>query len=145
MVLGSLVQSVARESQRSAAFETLNDRTNDPRTILPQVRRQQFDNFSPIQQQEKPIINRRLPIRPRTTTPRLAQPIQPVQPAQFATFNQKHQDEMRQHQLAVENVLRLQQQQERQTNFQQQQQQPNFFTPVSAPVQQAPSNLVQEA
>jgi hypothetical protein len=54
---------------------------------------------------------------------------------------------MRQHQLAVENVLRLQQQQERQTNFQQQQQrqQPNFFTPVSTPVQQAPSNLVQEA
>ena len=128
----------------------MNERTNDPRTILPQVRRQQFDNFSPIQQQEKPIINRRLPIRPRTTTPRPAQPIQPVQPAQpaqFATFNQKHQDEMRQHQLAVENVLRLQQQQERQTNFQQQQQrqQPNFFTPVSTPVQQAPSNLVQEA
>merc|ERR1712241_429632 len=117
---------------------------NDPRTILPQVRRQQFDNFSPIQQQEKPIINRRLPIRPRTTTPRPAQPIQPVQPAQFATFNQKHQDEMRQHQLAVENVLRLQQQQERQTNLQQQQQ-PNFFAPVAAPVQQAPSNLVQEA
>jgi hypothetical protein len=143
-------QSVSRESQRSAAFETLNERTNDPRTILPQVRRQQFDNFSPIQQQEKPIINRRLPIRPRTTTPRPAQPIQPVQPAQpaqFATFNHKHQDEMRQHQLAVENVLRLQQQQERQTNFQQQQQrqQPNFFAPVSAPVQQAPSNLVQEA
>jgi len=47
----------------------LNERTNDPRTILPQVRRQQFDNFSPIQQQEKPIINRRLPIRPEPQPP----------------------------------------------------------------------------
>lgn len=151
-------QSVARESQRSAVFETLNDRNNDPRVHLPQVRRQQFDNFSPIQQERKPIINRRLPIRPTATTPRPAQPIQPAQPVQFKNFNQfqvqpqesqTRQEQMREHQLAVQHVLQLQQQQERQT---QQQQQPNFFVPVSAqraPAQpqqaQAPSNLVGSA
>lgn len=148
-------QSVARESQRSAVFETLNDRNNDPRVHLPQVRRQQFDNFSPIKQEQKPIINRRLPIRPTATTPRPAQPIQPAQPAQFNNFNQfqvqpqesqTRQEEMRQHQLAVQQVLQLQQQQERQTQ-QQQRQQPNFFVPVSAQPQQAqaPSNLVGSA
>jgi len=144
-------QSVARESQRSAVFETLNDRTNDVRTMLPQARRQQFDNFSPVQQQQKPIINRRLPIRPTATTPRPAQPIQPAQPAQFAS--QSQQDALRQHEFDLQQVLRQQQQQQRQTTQQQQRQQPrqqpqrqqpNFFAPVSAPAQQAqaPSNLV---
>merc|ERR1711971_892960 len=101
---------VARESQRSAVFETLNDRTNDVRTMLPQARRQQFDNFSPVQQQQKPIINRRLPIRPTATTPRPAQPIQPAQPAQFAS--QSQQDALRQHEFDLQQVLRQQQQQQ---------------------------------
>jgi len=147
-------QSVARESQRSAVFETSNDRNNDPRVHLPQVRRQQFDNFSPIQQEQKPIINRRLPIRPTATTPRPAQPIQPAQPAQFNNFNQfqvqpqesqTRQDQLRQHQLAVQQVLQLQQQLERQQPQQRVQQ--NFFVPVSAPTQQAqaPSNIVPSA
>jgi hypothetical protein len=145
-------QSVARESQRSAVFETLNDRTNDVRTMLPQARRQQFDNFSPVQQQQKPIINRRLPIRPTATTPRPAQPIQPAQPAQFAS--QSQQDALRQHEFDLQQVLRQQEQQQRQTGQQQQRQaqqqfrqQPNFFAPVSAPSQQAqaPSNLVGNA
>jgi len=145
-------QSVARESQRSAVFETLNERTNDVRTMLPQARRQQFDNFSPVQQQQKPIINRRLPIRPTATTPRPAQPIQPAQPAQFAS--QSQQDALRQHEFDLQQVLRQQQQQQRQTGQQQQRQaqqqlrqQPNFFAPVSAPAQQAqaPSNLVGNA
>merc|ERR1712060_112388 len=122
------------------------------RVHLPQVRRQQFDNFSPIQQEQKPIINRRLPIRPTATTPRPAQPIQPAQPAQFNNFNQfqvqpqesqTRQEHLRQHQLAEQHVLQMQQQQERQT----QRQQPNFFVPVSAQPQQAqaPSNLVESA
>jgi len=145
-------QSVARESQRSAVFETLNERTNDVRTMLPQARRQQFDNFSPVQQQQKPIINRRLPIRPTATTPRPAQPIQPAQPAQFAS--QSQQDALRQHEFDLQQVLRQQEQQQRQTGQQQQRQaqqqlrqQPNFFAPVSAPAQQAqaPSNLVGNA
>merc|ERR1712172_336987 len=125
-------QSVARESQRSAVFETLNERTNDVRTMLPQARRQQFDNFSPVQQQQKPIINRRLPIRPTATTPRPAQPIQPAQPAQFAS--QSQQDALRQHEFDLQQVLRQQQQQQRQTGQQQQRQaqqqlrqQPNFL------------------
>jgi len=146
-------RSAARETQRSAVFETLNDRTNDPRVHLPQVRRQQFDNFSPIQQ-EKPIINRRLPIRPTATTPRPAQPIQPAQPARFNNnFNQGQEEHLRQHELQIQQVLQLQQQerqqQQRQPQFQpqRQQQQPNFFVPVSAPTQQAqaPSNFVQSA
>jgi hypothetical protein len=143
-------QSVARESQRSAVFETLNERTNDVRTMLPQARRQQFDNFSPVQQQQKPIINRRLPIRPTATTPRPAQPIQPAQPAQF--FSQSQQDALRQHEFDLQQVLRQQEQQQRQTGQQRQaqqqfRQQPNFFAPVSAPAQQAqaPSNLVGNA
>jgi len=145
-------QSVARESQRSAVFETLNERTNDVRTMLPQARRQQFDNFSPVQQQQKPIINRRLPIRPTATTPRPVQPIQPAQPAQFAS--QSQQDALRQHEFDLQQVLRQQEQQQRQTGQQQQRQaqqqlrqQPNFFAPVSAPAQQAqaPSNLVGNA
>jgi len=130
-------QSVARDSQRAAEI-------NDRRTILPQARRQQFDNFSPVQQQ-KPILNRRLPIRP-TATPRPAQPIQPAQPAQFAQFTPTQQDELRQHQLALQQVLRLQEQQQRQTQVQQfQRREQEFFR--SAPVQQAqaPTNLVQEA
>merc|ERR1712241_156014 len=133
-------QSVARDSQRAAEI-------NDRRTILPQARRQQFDNFSPVQQQ-KPILNRRLPIRP-TASPRPAQPIQPAQPAQFAQFTPTQQDELRQHQLALQQVLRLQEQQQRQTQVQQfqrrEQTRSNFFR--STPVQQAqaPTNLVQEA
>merc|ERR1739844_558891 len=108
---------------------------NDPRVHLPQVRRQQFDNFSPVQQQQKPFINRRLPIRPTATTPRPAQPIQPAQPAQFASQRQQEQQQRQ-----------TGQQQQRQAQ-QQLRQQPNFFAPVSAPAQQAqaPSNLVGNA
>jgi len=142
-------QSISQESQRSAVLETLNDRNNqyDPRVLLPQSRKQQsvqqtFSNFDakPI---SKPIINRRLPIRPAATTPR---PAQPAQPAQFANFQQTQQQQLRAHQLQIQQLEQQQLQLQQLHQQQQRQQQQNIFVPVSAPVQQTgPSQLIASA
>ena len=143
------ILQISQETQRSAVLETLNDRNNqyDPRVLLPQSRKQQsvqqtFSNFDakPI---SKPIINRRLPIRPAATTPR---PAQPAQPAQFANFQQTQQQQLRAHQLQIQQLEQQQLQLQQLHQQQQRQQQQNIFVPVSAPVQQTgPSQLIASA
>merc|ERR1712008_589852 len=114
-------QSVAQETQRSAVLETLNDRNNqyDPR-VNKQFQRKQQAGSERSQGVSKPIINRRLQIRPAA---------QPAQPAQSA-----HAQALRDHQAQLQQI-------------QQQQFQQNNFGPVSAPAQQAqaPSQFVASA
>merc|ERR1712150_95108 len=164
---------VAQESQRSAVLETLNDRNNqyDPRVNKQFQRKQQADSER-SQGASKPIINRRLQIRPAATTPRpaqfanfaqSAQPVQPAQPAQFAQPAQSaHAQALRDHQAQLQQLEQQQfqleqlhaqqqrQEQRQQIPFQRQQQQQfqqNNFGPVSAPAQpaQAPSQFVASA
>merc|ERR1712083_958354 len=138
-------QSVATqtETQRSAVLETLNDRNNqyDPR-VNKQFQRKAGSERS--QGVSKPIINRRLQIRPVATTPRptqfanFAQSAQPAQSAQFAQSAQPaqsaHAQALRDHQAQLQQL-------------EQQQFQQNNFGPVSAPAQpaQAPSQFVASA
>jgi len=162
-------QSVAQETQRSAVLETLNDRNNqyDPR-VNKQFQRKQQAGSERSQGASKPIINRRLQIRPAATTPR---------PAQFANFAQSaHAQALRDHQAQLQQLEQQQfqleqlhaqqqrQEQRQQIPFQRQQQfqqnifvpqqrqqqqqfQQNNFGPVSAPAQaaQAPSQFVASA
>merc|ERR1711956_36343 len=145
-------QSVAQETQRSAVLETLNDRNNqyDPR-VNKQFQRKQQAGSERSQGVSKPIINRRLQIRPVATTPRPAQFAnfaQPAQPTQFAQSAQSaqpaqsaHAQALRDHQAQLQQNIFVPQQR------QQQQFQQNNFGPVSAPVQQAqaPSQFVASA
>merc|ERR1739846_286588 len=99
-------QSVAQETQRSAVLETLNDRNNqyDPR-VNKQFQRKQQAGSERSQGASKPIINRRLQIRPVATTPRptqfanFAQSAQPAQPAQSA-----HAQALRDHQAQLQQL-----------------------------------------
>ena len=124
-------QTVPRESQRSAVLETLNDRTNDPRVLLPQRRRQQVGSERRQQVVSDPIINRRLPIRPSATTPRPAQP-------QFSNFRQVQEQQLQQQQLQLQQLQQQQfQLQQLQQQQQRQQQQQNFFVPANTQLNQA--------
>jgi len=108
-------------------LETLNDRTNDPRILLPQRRRQQVGSERRQQVVSDPIKNRRLPIRPTTTTPR------PAQPAQFSNFRQVQEQQLKQQQLQLQQLQQQQfQLQQLQQQQQRQQQQQNFFVPAAA-------------
>merc|ERR1712083_530079 len=160
-------QSVATqtETQRSAVLETLNDRNNqyDPR-VNKQFQRKQQAGSERSQGASKPIINRRLQIRPVATTPRptqfanfaqSAQSAQPAQPAhaQALRDHQAQLQQLEQQQFQLEQLHAQQQRQEqrqqipfqRQQQFQQnifvpqqrqqQQFQQNNFGPVSAPAQ----------
>jgi len=153
-------QSVAQETQRSAVLETLNDRNNqyDPR-VNKQFQRKQQAGSERSQGVSKPIINRRLQIRPAATTPRPAQfsnfP-QPAQPAQFAQSAQPaqsaqsaHAQALRDHQAQLQQLEQQQfqleqlhaqqqrQEQRQQIPFQRQQQfQQNIFVPQQRQQQQ---------
>ena len=166
---------VAQETQRSAVLETLNDRNNqyDPR-VNKQFQRKQQAGSERSQGASKPIINRRLQIRPAATTPRpaqfanFAQSAQPAQSAhaQALRDHQAQLQQLEQQQFQLEQLHAQQQRQEqrqqipfqRQQQFQQnifvpqqrqqqQQFQQNNFGPVSAPAQpaQAPSQFVASA
>jgi len=153
-------QSVAQESQRSAVLETLNDRNNqyDPR-VNKQFQRKQQAGSERSQGASKPIINRRLQIRPAATTPRpaqfanFAQSAQPAQPAQFAQSAQPaqsaHAQALRDHQAQLQQLEQQQfqleqlhaqqqrQEQRQQIPFQRQQQfQQNIFVPQQRQQQQ---------
>merc|ERR1712194_65147 len=154
-------QSVAQETQRSAVLETLNDRNNqyDPR-VNKQFQRKQQAGSERSQGVSKPIINRRLQIRPVATTPRPAQFAnfaQPAQPAQFAQSAQPaqsgHAQALRDHQAQLQQLeqqqfqleqLHAQQQRQEQTQqipFQRQQQfQQNIFVPQQRQQQQFQQN-----
>merc|ERR1712008_495427 len=132
-----------------------------------QFQRKQQAGSERSQGVSKPIINRRLQIRPVATTPRPAQFAnfaQPAQPTQFAQSAQPaqsaHAQALRDHQAQLQQLeqpqfqleqLHAQQQrqeQRQQIPFQRQQQfQQNNFGAVSAPVQQAqaPSQFVASA
>jgi hypothetical protein len=155
-------QSVAQETQRSAVLETVNDRNNqyDPR-VNKQFQRKQQAGSERSQGVSKPIINRRLQIRPATaTTPRPAQFAnfaQPAQPAQFAQSVQPaqsaHADALRAHQVQLQELKQQQyqleqlhaqqqrQEQRQQIPFQRQQQfQQNIFVPQQKQQQQFQQN-----
>ena len=151
---------VAQETQRSAVLETLNDRNNqyDPR-VNKQFQRKQQAGSERSQGASKPIINRRLQIRPAATTPRpaqfanFAQSAQPAQPAQFAQSAQPaqsaHAQALRDHQAQLQQLEQQQfqleqlhaqqqrQEQRQQIPFQRQQQfQQNIFVPQQRQQQQ---------
>merc|ERR1711956_177630 len=155
-------QSVAQETQRSAVLETLNDRNNqyDPR-VNKQFQRKQQAGSERSQGVSKPIINRRLQIRPVATTPRPAQFAnfaQPAQPAQFAQSAQPaqsaHAQALRDHQAQLQQLeqqqfqleqLHAQQQRQEQTQQipfpkRQQQFQQNIFVPQQRQQQQFQQN-----
>ena len=148
------------ETQRSAVLETLNDRNNqyDPR-VNKQFQRKQQAGSERSQGASKPIINRRLQIRPVATTPRptqfanFAQSAQPAQPAQFAQSAQPaqsaHAQALRDHQAQLQQLEQQQfqleqlhaqqqrQEQRQQIPFQRQQQfQQNIFVPQQRQQQQ---------
>merc|ERR1711935_931720 len=138
-----------------------------------QFQRKQQAGSERSQGVSKPIINRRLQIRPVATTPRPAQFANFAQPTQFAQSAQSaqpaqsaHAQALRDHQAQLQQFQLEQlhaQQQRQQIPFQRQQQfqqnifvpqqrqqqqfQQNNFGPVSAPVQQAqaPSQFVASA
>ena len=150
-ILFCLCFQVAQETQRSAVLETLNDRNNqyDPR-VNKQFQRKQQAGSERSQGVSKPIINRRLQIRPAATTPRpaqfanFAQSAQPAQPAQstHAQALRDHQaqiQQLEQQQFQLEQLHAQQQRQEQrqQIPFQRQQQfQQNIFVPQQRQQQQ---------
>ena len=138
----------------------MNDRNNqyDPR-VNKQFQRKQQAGSERSQGASKPIINRRLQIRPAATTPRpaqfanFAQSAQPAQPAQFAQPAQPaqsaHAQALRDHQAQLQQLEQQQfqleqlhaqqqrQEQRQQIPFQRQQQfQQNIFVPQHRQQQQ---------
>lgn len=151
-------QSVAQETQRSAVLETLNDRNNqyDPR-VNKQFQRKQQAGSERSQGVSKPIINRRLQIRPVATTPRPTQFANfAQQPAQFAQSAQPaqsaHAQALRDHQAQLQQLEQQQfqleqlhaqqqrQEQQQQIPFQRQQFQQNIFVPQQRQQQQFQQN-----
>lgn len=151
-------QSVAQETQRSAVLETLNDRNNqyDPR-VNKQFQRKQQAGSERSQGVSKPIINRRLQIRPAATTPRPTQFANfAQQPAQFAQSAQPaqsaHAQALRDHQAQLQQLEQQQfqleqlhaqqqrQEQQQQIPFQRQQFQQNIFVPQQRQQQQFQQN-----
>ena len=139
---------VAQETQRSAVLETLNDRNNqyDPR-VNKQFQRKQQAGSERSQGVSKPIINRRLQIRPVATTPRPAQFAnfaQPAQPAQFAQSAQPaqsaHAQALRDHQAQLQQ-LEQQQFQLEQLHAQQQRQEQRQQIPFPKRQQQFQQNI----